>query len=87
MRNLDKPTPENTTIQYKFTEYPMPNDALMIPFKDVAFGQCIFLSGGFWDEPDSETPCCGKMVYEPKGNGLKRRYCEFHYKISIEEVK
>lgn len=87
-RNLDeKPTPETVTIQYEFTEYPMPEEALMIPFKDVKPGQCGWLSGGFWDEPHSETPCCGLPVYDPNGKGLRRQYCEFHYKISIEEVK
>jgi hypothetical protein len=65
----------------------MPEDALMIPFVDIEAGQCGFLSGNFWDEPSRFTPCCGLPVYDPRGKGLRRTNCEFHYKISIEEVK
>lgn len=84
---VDKPTPETVVIQYEFKEYPMPDDALMIPFEDIVAGQCTWLSGDFWDEPKNDTPCCGKNVYDLRGKGGRRYYCEFHYRISVEEVK
>lgn len=84
---VEKPTPENTVIQYEFQEHDMPTDALNIPFWQTLPGQCIWMAGSFWDEPKHDTLCCGKKVMNMKSTGQQRSYCEYHYKISIEEIK
>lgn len=79
----EKPSPENTVIQYDFEEIEMPKDALNLPLMCLEVGQCSWVSGGFWDEVTAQTPCCGLPVVDRRGRGLVKSYCRLHYEASI----
>jgi len=81
----EKPTPENTVIQYEFTEHAMPENALNTPFFCLEVGQCHWVSGGFWDEVKYDTPCCGLSVVDRLDKGMKRSYCQFHYEVALRK--
>lgn len=82
-REQQQPSPETVEIQYEFTEYDMPSNALNIPFKCLEVGRCSWLDGGFWAESGPETNCCGLPVVDRRGRGLVKSYCRFHYEVSI----
>jgi len=81
----DKPTPENTAIQYSYEEIPVQPDAIGIPFVDTKVGECLWILETFWQEPDSRSLCCGKSVVNLRVKGLRRSYCEFHYQASMSK--
>lgn len=83
--NREKPTPENTTIQYDFKEIPMPDDALGIPFVDLQTGQCSWIMETFWQESSMTSPCCGKSVMNLRVKGMQQSYCDFHYNAALEK--
>jgi len=82
---LEKPTPENTVIQYEYQEIPIPEDAKLVSFVDLEPRQCKWACDSFWDEFSAEeTKFCGKPVFNYKGTSMQKAYCECHYKASVK---
>lgn len=81
------PSPETTVIEGEVKEYDMPEGALMIPFNQTTAGQCLWIDGGFWDEPRRDSLCCGLPVVDLKGKGQRRSYCEYHFNIVCVGLK
>ncbi len=83
----DKPTPETVTIQYEYREIPTPEGALSKPFFCTEVGECSWILEDFWTEPRYDSPCCARPVFDRKGKGMKRTYCQYHYEASLEKQK
>jgi len=84
---LPKPTPETVTIQYEYREIPTPEGALFKPFFCTEVGECSWILEDFWTEPRYDSPCCARPVFDRKGKGMKRTYCQYHYEASLEKQK
>ena len=80
-----KPSPENTVIQYEFTEIEAPSGALYKPFFCTEVGECAWILQDFWSETRFDSPCCGLPVVDQRGKGLKKSLCQYHYDASVEK--
>jgi len=80
----DKPTPETVTIQYEYSEIEPPEGALSKPFFCTEVGECVWILQSFWQDTSFDSPCCALPVFDRKGRGLKRSYCQRHYEVSLQ---
>lgn len=79
----EKPTPENTVIEYEYVDVPNPEGALLVSFIDLKPRTCKWICSDFWDEYDEETTkCCGLGVLNYKGTNLQKSYCPEHYEAA-----
>lgn len=82
--NTEKPTPENTVIEYEYEEIPVPENAPLVSYLELKPHKCKWICDEFWDEFDIETSkCCGLDVENKHGSVMQRNYCEKHYKASV----
>lgn len=78
------PLNKNIKIQSPPKEVPVPEGVLGISWDDLDSNQCQWALDGFWDGPSNTFPCCGLPV---NGNGLGRRFCDYHKKIAQVGVR
>lgn len=80
---IEKPSPENTVIEYEYVDVPNPEGALLVSFIDLKPRTCKWICSDFWDEYDEETTkCCGLGVLNYKGTNLQKSYCPEHYEAA-----
>lgn len=75
------PVRKNTKIQSPPEYVPPPSGALFMPWDELKSNQCQWALDGFWDGPSNSFPCCGLETVG--GNGLGRRFCEYHVKKAV----
>lgn len=78
-----KPTKETTQIEAPPKEVPVPKKATYEAWEDLSITQCQWSLETFWDEGSPRMKCCGLPV--SGGQGLGKRFCQYHVKVSIHE--
>lgn len=78
------PVDKNIKIESPPNEVPVPEGATFQKWVDLEYNQCQFALDSFFDGPTNQFPCCGKSVVG--GNGLGRRFCEFHVDVAKNGV-